>query len=58
MIASFFCNLVVDGIVFSFGMMREPIVEDLGSTKSTIALAGSLLSGCYLIFGPIVSGEY
>lgn len=55
--ASFFCNLIVDGIVFSFGSFIEPIQTDLGSSKSTIALVGSLLSGCYLIFGPFVSGN-
>lgn len=33
------------------------IETDLQASKSTIALVGSLLSGCYLIFGPIVSGR-
>jgi hypothetical protein len=33
------------------------MVDDLKSSTSTIALVGSLLSGCYLIFGPIVSGK-
>ena len=57
MMASFCCNLIVDGIVFSFGSFIEPIQNDLGASKASIALVGSLLSGFYLIFGPFVSGE-
>ena len=57
MMASFCCNLIVDGIVFSFGSFIEPIEHDLGASKASIALVGSLLSGFYLIFGPFVSGE-
>lgn len=55
--ASFCCNTIVDGIVFSSGMFIDPIQKDLGASKATIALIGSLLSGFYLIVGPFVSGE-
>lgn len=54
--ASFCCNLVVDGIVFSAGMFIKPIQEDLKANAATVALVGSLLSGFYLIVGPFVSG--
>jgi hypothetical protein len=37
-------------------MFIDPIKEELNSTKATIALVGSLLSGFYLIVGPFVSG--
>jgi MFS transporter, MCT family, solute carrier family 16 (monocarboxylic acid transporters), member 14 len=53
--ASFFCNLVVDGIVFSSGMFISPIQKDFGVSKASVALVGSLLSGFYLIVGPFVS---
>jgi hypothetical protein len=45
MFASFCCNLVVDGIVFSFGLFIDPIEKDFGVNKATVALVGSLLSG-------------
>lgn len=53
--ASFFCSLVVDGIVFSFGVLLTPIAEEYGISTSKAAIAGSLLSGFYLISGPFVS---
>lgn len=57
MLASFCCNFIVDGIVFSFGSFIEPIQTEFGASKASIALVGSLLSGFYLIFGPFVSGN-
>lgn len=56
--ASFCCNVVVDGIVFSSGMFIDPIKDDLGASKASVALVGSLLSGFYLIVGPFVSGKF
>lgn len=38
-------------------MFIEPIAKDLGASKATVALVGSLLSGFYLIVGPFVSGK-
>ncbi|XP_055639332.1 monocarboxylate transporter 12 isoform X2 [Toxorhynchites rutilus septentrionalis] len=55
MIASFFCNIVVDGIVFSAGMFQDPIRLDFGVGKAEVALVSSLLSGFYLLTGPFVS---
>ena len=56
--ASFCCNVVVDGIVFSSGMFIDPISESFGASKASVALVGSLLSGFYLIIGPFVSGNF
>lgn len=53
--ASFMCNLVVDGIIFSFGMFLPYIADDFGESKAKVALVGSLLSGFYLLVGPFVS---
>ena len=47
--------MVVDGIVFSFGMFIKGIKTDLDVTTAEVALVGSLLSGFYLIIGPFVS---
>lgn len=55
MIASFLCNTVVDGIVFSTGAFLKPIQEDFGVGTAEVALVSSLLSGFYLLTGPFVS---
>ena len=49
--ASFMCNLVVDGIIFSFGVFLETIAEQLDVSKARVALVGSLQSGFYLMAG-------
>ncbi|KAG8232878.1 hypothetical protein J437_LFUL004747 [Ladona fulva] len=53
--ASFACNFIVDGIIFTFGMFLSHISEAFGEPKSKVALIGSLLSGFYLMAGPFVS---
>lgn len=55
MMASFFCNLVVDGIVMSAGSFKADIEKEFGASKSAVALVCSLLGGFYLIAGPFVS---
>ncbi|XP_013138060.1 PREDICTED: monocarboxylate transporter 4 [Papilio polytes] len=53
--ASFMCNLVVDGIAYTFGIFLPELVAYFGEGKGTVAWVGSLLSGVYLAAGPIVS---
>ncbi|XP_055949917.1 monocarboxylate transporter 12-like isoform X1 [Argiope bruennichi] len=53
--ASFMCNVVVDGIAYSFGIFLVPFVNYYKSSKGKTAWVGSLLAGCYLIAGPVVS---
>src|SRR5699024_5701381 len=53
--ASFMCNMIVDGIIFSFGSFLEPISKEFHVTKAYVALVGSLMSGFYLIAGPFAS---
>ncbi|XP_028165847.1 monocarboxylate transporter 12 isoform X8 [Ostrinia furnacalis] len=53
--ASFMCNLVVDGIAYTFGIFLPELVTYFGEGKGTVAWVGSLLSGVYLAAGPIVS---
>lgn len=52
---SFMCNLIVDGIIFSFGLFLEDMAKDLGETTASTALVGSLLTGFYLMVGPFTS---
>ena len=49
--ASFMCNLVVDGIMFSFGVFLDKMSQDFGVSNSRVALVGSLQSGFYLMAG-------
>lgn len=53
--ASFCCNIFVDGIVYSAGVLLEDIAGTFGSSMATVSFVGSLLSGFYLIAGPFVS---
>lgn len=52
-VASFLCNLVVDGIIYSFGMFSMAIGDTFDESKAKVALIGSLLSGSYLVAGKI-----
>lgn len=49
--ASFFCNLVVDGIIFAFGMFLSDISEAFNESKAKVSIIGSLLAGFYLMVG-------
>nr|XP_023029553.1 uncharacterized protein LOC111517573 [Leptinotarsa decemlineata]XP_023029554.1 uncharacterized protein LOC111517573 [Leptinotarsa decemlineata]XP_023029555.1 uncharacterized protein LOC111517573 [Leptinotarsa decemlineata] len=54
-LGSFMCNVIVDGVIFSFGTFLEDIAEEFNVTQPEVALVGSLMSGFYLIAGPFVS---
>ncbi|XP_020297605.1 monocarboxylate transporter 12 isoform X3 [Pseudomyrmex gracilis] len=54
-IASFMCNLFVDGIIFSFGVFLNDIADAFSVSKARVALVGSLQTGFYLMAGPFVS---
>lgn len=54
-LGSFACNMIVDGIIFSFSSFLPGIAKDLEATTTQVTLVGSLLSGFYLIAGPFVS---
>lgn len=49
--ASFLCNVVVDGVAYSFGIFLIHFVDYYKSPKGKTAWVGSLLSGCYLSAG-------
>lgn len=53
--ASFFCNFVVDGIIFCFGNFKSSIAREFEASDASVSLVGSLLTGFYLIIGPFVS---
>lgn len=53
--ASFMCNMIVDGIAYTFGVFLGEFVRYFGEGKGKTAWVGSLLSGMYLSAGPVVS---
>lgn len=53
--ASFMCNMMVDGIAYTFGIFLDKLVEHFGEGKGKVSWVGSLLCGVYLSAGPIVS---
>nr|CAH0110447.1 unnamed protein product [Daphnia galeata] len=55
MMASFCCNIIVDGIIFSFGLVVTNLAESFEVPVSTVSWVASLLAGFYLLAGPFVS---
>ncbi|XP_031622504.1 uncharacterized protein LOC116340250 isoform X4 [Contarinia nasturtii] len=53
--ASFMCNMIVDGIAYTFGVFLGEFVTYFGEGKGKVAWVGSCLSGVYLSAGPVVS---
>ena len=49
--ASLVCNIIVDGVCYSFGVFKEQYVEEFGATNEQTGWVGSLLAGCYLTVG-------
>ena len=49
--ASFFCNIIVDGIIFAFGMFLGDISRAFDESKAKVSIIGSLLAGFYLMVG-------
>ena len=43
--AGFMCNLILDGLCYTFGVMLDPLVDAFKADKSVIALVGSLMCG-------------
>ncbi|XP_071531300.1 monocarboxylate transporter 5 isoform X2 [Panulirus ornatus] len=53
--ASFMCNVIVDGIIFSCGMLLPKFRDEFNVSNSEVSWVSSLLGGFYLIVGPFVS---
>jgi len=53
--ASFNCNMVLDGIAYSFGILLNSISKHFGEGKGMISLVGSILAGVIMLVGPIAS---
>ena len=49
--ASFMCNLIVDGIAYTFGVFIGEFATSFNEEKGTVSWIGSLLCGVYLTVG-------
>ena len=54
--SSFMCNMILDGIAYTFGVLLTPLVLHFDSDKGTVSWVGSLLCGMYMLSGPVVGG--
>jgi len=55
-IASFLCNMILDGTAYIFGILLPHLVKEFKSDRSTVSWVGSLLCGMYMLSGPVVGG--
>uniref|UniRef100_A0A1B6E8D8 Major facilitator superfamily (MFS) profile domain-containing protein n=1 Tax=Clastoptera arizonana TaxID=38151 RepID=A0A1B6E8D8_9HEMI len=53
--SSFFCNMIVDGIAYCFGMFLFKYVAFYGERIVKVAWVGSILCGMGFMTGPIAS---
>jgi len=53
--ASFLCNMVLDGIAYSYGILLNPLMKHYGEGKGLMSLVGSVLAGVIMLVGPIAS---
>lgn len=49
--ASFMCNMIVDGIGYTFGVFLQELVDHFKENEGTVSWAGSCLNGVYLSAG-------
>lgn len=54
-LGSLVCNIIVDGVCYSFGVFKEQYVREFNASNEQTGWVGSLLAGCYLTVGPVVS---
>jgi len=52
---SFICVAVLDGTMYSFGHLLEPIANEMNQTRSTIAISGSLQVALSAFIAPLAA---
>ncbi|XP_077512641.1 monocarboxylate transporter 13-like [Amblyomma americanum] len=55
-LAGFICHLVIDGIVYSSGILFDEFLVYFGEGHAATSLISSITFGCYLISSPVASG--
>ncbi|XP_005104289.2 uncharacterized protein LOC101856201 [Aplysia californica] len=54
-LGSFVVNFVLDGTLFSFGVLLLYLLDDFGEDKATTAWVGSAQMGVHMCMGPLIS---
>jgi len=54
-LASFLCNMVIDGLGYSFGVLLEPIQREFQAGSGSASFVGSILAGVILLTGPLAA---
>jgi MFS family permease len=54
-LASFLCICVLDGTMYSFGSLLEPLMVDMKQPRSTVSIAGSLQVAASAFVGPVAA---
>lgn len=49
--ASFICNFVADGAIYTFGIFLEDIANTYDTKSSTVSIGSSLMTGFYFMSG-------
>ena len=52
-LASLVCNIIVDGVCYSFAVFNEKYMHEFKATNEQTGWVGSLLAGCYLTVGTL-----
>ncbi|XP_039481538.1 uncharacterized protein LOC120445300 isoform X2 [Drosophila santomea] len=51
MVLSFLAQLIIDGLIFTIGVLLPSIAKDLGVTSSSVTFVASVQIGCYFTSG-------
>ena len=54
-VASFLCNMVIDGMGYSFGVMLQPLMHEFHVGAGEVSFVGSILNGVYLLSAPLAA---
>eukprot|EP00092_Neocalanus_flemingeri_P021648 GFUD01023481.1.p1 GENE.GFUD01023481.1~~GFUD01023481.1.p1 ORF type:complete len:462 (+),score=95.14 GFUD01023481.1:81-1388(+) len=54
-LASFLCNMVIDGMGYSFGVLLEPMKEEFKTGAGSVSFVGSILAGVIMLTAPIAA---
>lgn len=53
--ASFLCNMVIDGMGYSFGVMLQPLMHEFHVGAGQVAFVGSILNGVVMLSAPLAA---
>lgn len=52
-VSSFFMNMIVDGVCYSYGILLSDMVSTYHSSTAVMSLGGALLLGTYMMSGKL-----